>query len=315
MKGNADTLRPTVQAEFVGQKKLLSRVNVGVRAARAENRPLDHVLLAGPPGFGKTTLAGIIAADLEDPLEFATMPLTERALTQIVLRHHGVLLLDEIHRASPRQQEMLLPLLEFGYVVDNRGRKTVNTWLTIIGATTEPQKIIPPLYDRFAIKPRFEPYSTTELGRIVKGMARKADVTMSQRTAEVLGMAAGGTPRNARQLVLAARDLWFSLGRLPRPKEILDLCGVEADGLTDHHLAYLNALDSLGGEAGLKLIATSVRLHESVCMDLERLLIERGFIKYGDRGRSLTADGVRRATGSYTHRPDLEVGNAKQHRP
>lgn len=311
MKGNTDTLRPVVQAEFVGQSKLLSRVNVSVRAARQEQRPLDHVLLAGPPGFGKTTLAGIIANDLGDPLESATMPLTERALTQIVLRHHGVLLLDEIHRASSRQQEMLLPLLEGGYVVDNRGRKTVNNWLTIVGATTEPQKIIPPLYDRFAIKPRFESYTTAEMGKIVKGMARKADITMSQRTAEALGVAAGGTPRNARMLVLAARDLWFTLGRLPRPKEILDLCGVEPDGLTDHHLAYLDALDTLGGEAGLKLIATSVRLHESVCMDLERLLIERKYIRYGDRGRSLTAEGVRRAAGTYTHRPVLEDRNAE----
>lgn len=306
MKGNTDTLRPTAQADFVGQKKLLGRLNVGVRAARAEDRPLDHVLLCGPAGFGKTTMARIIANELGDPLESATMPLTERALTQIVLRHHGVLLLDEIHRASTRQQEMLLPLLEGGYVVDNRGRKTVNNWLTVVGATTEPQKIIPPLYDRFAIKPRFEPYTTTEMGRIVKGMAKMADVTMSARTCEALGLAAGGTPRNARMLVLAARDLWFTLGRLPRPKEILELTGVEPDGLTDHHRAYLEALDTLGGEAGLKLIATAVRLPEPVCVDLERLLRELGYIKYGDRGRSLTAEGVRRVTGTYTHRPTLE---------
>jgi Holliday junction resolvasome RuvABC ATP-dependent DNA helicase subunit len=197
---------------------------------------------------------------------------------------------------------MLLPLLESGYVVDNRGRKTPNGWLTVVGATTEREKIIPPLLDRFLIKPRFQSYSTAEMGRIVLGMAAKAEIEMSRRTAEVLGMAAGGTPRNARQLVLGARDLAHTLGRLPRPAEVLKLCGVSPDGLTDDHLAYLEALDMLGGLAGLKLLSTTLRVHPSTCMELERLLIERSFLKYGERGRELTPDGFRRLHGGFIHR-------------
>jgi Holliday junction DNA helicase RuvB len=247
--GNIDTLRPSSLDEFVGQEKLKTRLTVHIDAALRENRPLGHVLLVGRPGFGKTALASLIAGLMDEELEVATMPLSENALTGIVRRHQGVLFLDEIHRATAKQMEMLLTLLEFGFVQSNRGAKTHNFWLTVVGATTEPQKLLPTVVQRFPIKaPRFEEYTDDELARIVMGMAAKADVPLGPDACVVLGRAAGGAPRCARDFVLAAHDLWVGTDKtqLPTAQEVLDFCTVGEDGLNDAHLAYLRALDLLG---------------------------------------------------------------------
>lgn len=290
---NVDHLRPSTWDEYVGQGPLKKRLEVHIQACLAENRPLEHVLLCGPPGAGKTTLAQIIATRLGDPLEVLTMPVKLSTLISIVRQHQGVLLLDEIHRGTHKEQEDLLPLLEFGYLQTKSGRKVYADFLTVVGATTEPQKIIPPLYDRFPIRPDFDDYTDQELSEIVENMGNKGGIELNAEALEVFGQAAGGSPRVARQLVLASRDLKI-VHPDAGPDEVLLLVRVQADGLSEQHIRYLNALLDLGGTAGIKPLSNILRLNENVITELERLLLARKMIEFTAQGRELTEIGMRR---------------------
>lgn len=289
-----DELRVADWASFVGQEALKSRLDVHITAAVKQDRTLESILLVGPPGFGKTSLASIIGGRLSVDVTEYTMPLEERIMVQVVTRTSGVLLLDELHRASARQQEQLLPLLEFGYVQDRRGHRYPALDLTVIGATTEPEKVITPLYDRFDIKPDFDDYSDEEMGAIVAGMAIRSGVVMEHEMAEELGRATGGTPRRARQFVLATRDLLAS-GADAAAEDVLALCRVDPSGLTQQHKQYLAAIEKLGGVAGLRTLQTVLRLGEPVVRELERLLVKQELVTYTDRGRELTPQGYRKA--------------------
>lgn len=289
-----DDLRPDTWDDFIGQKKLKRRLRVHIAAAVSEGRTLDHILLTGPPGFGKTTLSRLIAEEALVTFQGLTMPVNKRHLDFILRTNSGVVLLDELHRAPKTAQEDLLPVLEFGTLLTRNGVAHNVGNLTIVGATTEPEKIIPPLYDRFVIKPDFESYSDAEMGQIVQNMADRAGVSLRKGMAKELGRAAGGTPRNARQLILATRDLTVTLEKTPTSFQVMTLCGVQADGLTEGHMRYLGVLEQLGGQAGLKTVATMLRLNEGVVRDLERLLLDHRMITYTDRGREMTADGYGR---------------------
>jgi holliday junction DNA helicase RuvB len=293
---NTDTLRPATLDEYCGQERLKRRLSIRVAAALAENRPLDHILLCGPPGAGKTSLAEIISAMTGDPLVCLTMPVTEQVLARVVATHAGVLFLDELHRLPTKRQELLLPLLEFGQLHRTSGQVVENGFLTVVGATTERERIIPPLYDRFAYAPTYEPYAPQELAAIAASMCDKAGIELAPETLDAIGEAAGGVPRNVRKLILAARDLLATFEGEPTVGDILELCGTAADGLTESHDEYLMALHSLGGTAGVSRLASVLRLHESVCMDLERLLVKHGLVDYGGRGRELTPKGLARAS-------------------
>lgn len=296
---NIDTLRPSSIDEFVGQKKLLNRLTTHIEAAVAERRPLEHTLLAGHPGFGKTTLAHIISDLLDDPLETLTMPVSEKTLQGVVSSHDGVLLLDEVHATPKALQEVLQPLLEFGYMQTKSGYRVEAGFLTIIGATTEPEHVIPPLYDRFKIKPVFEDYSEDEMALIVLNMATKADLGIDEDDAIVLGRATGGTPRNAGQFVLAGRALQVTSGKVPTATEILEFCDVDPQGLDRQHYRYLETLAKFGGTRGLTQVANVMRLNPQVCMDLERLLFKHGLINYGTTGRELTKAGHDKVKGPH----------------
>lgn len=288
---NADLLRPICLAEFVGQEGLINRLTIHANAALAEIRPMEHTLLAGPPGSGKTALAHLIADLLGDELETLIMPVSEQALKGAVTGHNGVLFLDEAHAASSRQQEALLPLLEFGYIQAKSGYRIEAGFLTIVAATTEPEKIIQPLYDRFKIKPMFEEYTEEEMGLIVRGMAVKANLNISEEDADILGKATGGTPRNGGEFVLSGKALEQDLGRTPSADEILEFCDVDRDGLTRRHYMYLEALEKFGGCRGVKAIANVTRFSDNMCTDLERLLFKLDLITYGNTGRELLSAG------------------------
>ncbi len=290
-----DVLRPETLDQYIGQAKLKERLNTRIESALVRKRPLDHMLFCSPPGYGKTSLSRIIAKETYEPFESLTMPFQDIYFRHLLENFQGVVLLDEGHRLSTKQQESLLPLLEFGVYTTDKGWEIQSCWLTIIMATTEPEKIIKPLYDRFSFRPEWEPYSTEDMTRILLGMASKAEVVMDEEIATTLSLACAGTPRMARQFILAARDI-LAIGQNLTPARILDLCGCAPDGLTETHVKYLTSLKGVGGQAGAKVLSNMLRLNEDACLDLERLLIEKRFVEYTARGRIITSMGVRRLT-------------------
>lgn len=297
-----DPLRPRAWDDFIGQTQLKTRLDVHIRAALEDERMIDHVLLCGPPGFGKTTMAGIIASRLGEPLTFMKMPIRPAALHNIVRRWEGgVLFLDEIHAAPKAQQEDLLTLTEGGYLTRPNGSRIYPGWMTVVAATTEPEKVIAPLADRFPIKPTYDPYTDDEMAAIVESMCARLGFALDGDACMTLGRATCGTPRNAKSFVLAGRDLLKVNDALPTAEEILAFCRIESDGLGVHHLAYLRCLDQLGGTAGLRTLSSMLRQHESVIRELERILMDADFVAPTERGRELTAAGSRRVRG----RPSL----------
>jgi len=282
--------RPETWDEYVGQVNMKTRLQIRIDAARKTGKALDHVLLCGPPGMGKTTIANLIADKMVVDLYSTIMPINPRMLQRLVMSHHGVLFLDEIHRAPVKQQEELLPLLEDGYLMRPNGQKIYSTYLTIIGATTEPEGLIKPLYDRFKIRPLFESYTPEEMMEMVTGMAARVGVSLSEEILAGIARASVGVPRNARSLVDSAAAL-IHIGREPSVDDVLELAGITSDGLSEQHVEYLKALDVLGGRAGLAILSTMLRLHPKVINDLERVLVTKQLIEFTTGGREMTGPG------------------------
>lgn len=288
---NTDQFRASSWDEYIGQEELKRTLRINIDAAVATNRRMLHTLLATDPGFGKTTLANIIAEESYTELMSLTMPMSiETIIARLRSWNGGTLFLDEIHRATKAQQEDLLPALSEGYLQTKYGERVPIPFVTIVGATTEPDKIIPPLFDRFELTPGFVPYTDTELQLIVQGMGSKIDIEFTDETAIRLGRASGGVPRAASKIVLAARTL-ADTGNPVTVEEILRLAGRDEDGLDHRHIEYLQALKKYGGVAGLEKIQNLIRLPRPTLMNLERLLIQRELITHGTKGRELLPAG------------------------
>jgi Holliday junction DNA helicase RuvB len=295
--GNTDSLRPTSLDEYIGQERMKRRLMVRIQAAVNEIRPLGHILLCAPPGAGKTSLARLIADLLGDePFRAMNMPVRESALRDAITEHRGLLFLDEVHALPAKTQELLLPVLEFGELHLPSGEIIRNEWLTIVAATTERHMVLPALYRRFEFSPQYEPYTVNECAAIAASMASKAGINLSPEILDAIGLAAGGAPHAVGKMVKAASSLVSVYEGEPSIGEILDLCGTSADGLTDSHMEYLTALLKLKGTAGQDRIASMIGFKASICTELERLLLDRGFITFGGKGRELTAAGRRRIT-------------------
>lgn len=281
-----EQVRAQTWDDYVGQKRLKARLMIHIKAALVENRELDHILLVAAPGEGKTTLARLIADQLGDPFHVKQMPMKEKDFIWFCMDNRGVVLLDEIHAASPAFQLMLLGIQE-GVLQTSDGKEVDVRHLTFIGATTNPEKLSKPLWDRFLIKPEWDPYTDEDMHEIVAGMATRAGVDLSDEIARGLCRAAGGTPRIAGALVAAARSLQ-AIGEPVTVESILDLAEMDADGLSSRHLKYLQALSALGDTAGLSPICSLLQLPQSIVEDLERLLILRGMIRKDLSGRHMT---------------------------
>lgn len=291
------TLRPTTWADYVGQTTIKDQLRTKCRAAHLLKRPLPHLLIHGPMGTGKTTLAHLASIETGDYLEVISRKVDQRGLMQALWNipgGQGILFIDEAHRLSASVQEDLLTLTEEGFIQSRWGTEEF-PWLTVILATTEKRLIVEPLQSRCTVLD-LEDYSHDEMTEIVRGMARRAHVELDAEACAALATAAVGMPRAARHLVLAAKEL-VAVGETPTVDEVLRLCRLDADGLGSDHRKYLSELLTLGGQAGLEVLTVRLQLHKTQVQRIERVLIDRGYVKYDTRGRVLTATGRARLQG------------------
>lgn len=290
----SDLVRVRSWDEYEGQQTLKSHLDIKIRAALLSERLMDHTLLIGPPGAGKSTLVSLIGERLCDHVLVIPMPIAyDEFVYQVENFVGGIIFLDEIHNAKPAFQERLQFALQDGYLPGAYNERISTRHVTFIGATTttEAKQLLKPLVDRFKYRPAWDPYSPEEMANIVAGMARRAGTPLDPEICAGLAGAAQGNPRIVQDLVAAARDL-VTVGADLTVDAVLDLAGRDRDGLMRDHLDYLRALHALGGRGGLSTLASMTGMNPKVIEDLERPLVMRGFVKRTGAGRKLMPAGT-----------------------
>ncbi|HET7681340.1 MAG TPA: Holliday junction branch migration DNA helicase RuvB [Xanthobacteraceae bacterium] len=300
------SLRPQRLSEFVGQEQARSNLEVFIKAARARNEALDHVLFVGPPGLGKTTLAQIVARELGVNFRATSGPVIAKAgdLAALLtnLEDRDVLFIDEIHRLNPQVEEILYPAMEdfqldliIGEGPAARSVKIDLSKFTLIGATTRAGLLTNPLRDRFGIPVRLNFYSETELEQIVNRGARVLGIGMTPDGANEIARRARGTPRIAGRLLRRVRDFAHVAGtekidRAAADKALREL-EVDAAGCDAMDRRYLITIAKNygGGPVGVETLAAALSEPRDAIEDIiEPFLLQQGFIQRTPRGRLLT---------------------------
>lgn len=305
------SVRPKTFDDYTGQTELKDALKISIEAAKKRNSSLDHMLFYGPPGLGKTTLAGVIANQMGVEFKVTSAPALERPrdIIGILMSLKGgeILFIDEIHRLNTVTEEILYPAME-DFVLDmttgkNQTVKTMRLSLpkfTLIGATTKAGALSSPLRDRFGIVHRLQFYNKEELSKVIKRTAGILDIKITDEGAEVIAKCSRGTPRIANRLVKRISD--YALVKFDgiitenAARQSLKMLNIDEMGLDNTDRAILNLIAQQydGGPVGINTLAAAlgedVRTLEDVC---EPYLLQCGFLQRTPQGRKISPEGLR----------------------
>jgi len=299
-------LRPQTLEEYVGQSKVKDNLSIFLEGARRRNEPLDHVLLHGPPGLGKTTLAAIIANEMGTALRKTSGPAIEKpkdlAALLTNLQENDVLFIDEIHRMNRSVEEILYPAMEDKHIdiIIGQGPAATSICLelknfTLVGATTRSGQLSSPLRDRFGIDLKLEMYNTGELSTIIKRSAGILSIPIEQEGSDEIASRSRGTPRVANRLLRRVRDfaevtsdgiITFNVANDALTRLEIDKTGLDAN---DRRLLRSIIENYSGGPVGLETIAATINEEAITIEDVyEPFLMQQGYLTRTPRGRCVT---------------------------
>jgi len=299
-------IRPRHFDDYVGQSALKSTLKISIEAAKKREIPLDHILFYGPPGLGKTTLASVIATEMDANIKITSAPSLERPRDIIgilmSLKAGDVLFIDEIHRLNKISEEILYPAMEDFYLDMTTGKsqtlKSIRIPIpkfTLIGATTKAGSLSSPLRDRFGIIHRLEFYTQEELTKVIQRTANILEIDIEEKGAQAIAKRSRGTPRIANRLVKRVRDYAIvkSNGIIDEKtaNNALDILQIDKFGLdnTDRSLLDIIANKYNGGPVGIETLATALGEDVKTIEDVyEPYLVQQGFLQRTPRGRKIT---------------------------